>query len=514
MLLNSPIFLIIAGTLSVLGLLLIVQTFRKGLSGFERLALISTGSKNEKGENSLASSQFRSLVLQTIAVPLIACTILVVTFLFQVNSILNLNQWVQHSDNVLLQLNKAHRSVIETESNLRGFRLTNEKLFSDLYLDSQQTAPELLKSLAKMVSDNPRQFKNANEISETFEQWITDAGRTKNEIKKNANLSSLDVVERRKIMASLKNQFENFEKTELAFKAERYETLRRGMNHSLLIIISLALGTGLILSLAGGQQLRKLSANYTGLVENLDKANRDLETKVQDRTLELSATNKELEAFCYSVSHDLRAPLRGIDGFSQILIEEYQAKIDESGVKYLNYIRQGVQKMGVLIDDLLNLSRLTRIEINFKDFDIGQKAENIFLSLRALEPNRQINFKTIKNSMVYADPGLVRIALENLLSNALKYSSKKEVTELEFGRLETSHGLTYFVRDNGVGFDMKYYGKLFNVFQRLHDNVVYKGTGIGLATVKRVILRHGGEIWAESVPEKETTFYFTLKRKA
>lgn len=515
MVLNSPIILLIAGFLCLFGIVFIFQLLRKSLLSFEKLPLNSPGMlENQAGNANIGSSKFRSLLLQTIAVPLVTCTILVVTFLYQANNILSLNAWVDHTDEVLLKTSAVHGIILETESALRGYILTFEDQFLQQYKESKLKTTPMVDDLSTMVQDNDRQSKKLRDLKQAFTEWGTSAEAARKIRESGQTPSKNDVIQRRATMDKVKTTLDDFETTEFALRKERIIAVRENVNFSVVLIITASILAGVFLALSGGHQLRKLSGSYNQILSDLDRFNQSLDAKVQDRTLELTAINKELEAFCYSVSHDLRAPLRGIDGFSQILIEEYRSNIDEAGVKYLNYIRQGVQKMGVLIDDLLNLSRLTRIEINFKEFDMVPMVKELVEALKATDPSRKVEFKTVNSAVVNADPGLIRVALENLLSNSFKYSSKKEISKLEFGTTETDHGRTYFVRDNGVGFDMKYYGKLFNVFQRLHDNAIYKGTGIGLATVKRVLARHGGEIWAESIPDQETTFFFTIKRKA
>lgn len=515
MILNSPVFFAAIALFGLVGLALMFKILRTGLPGLDHLGLASFRTKSDSAQGSeLGESQFRILLLQTITIPLLTFAVLVATLLYQINAIFSLNRWVQHSDKVLLTEGRVHTHIQETESSLRGYILSNHPEHSDFFLKSLSETPQLLSLLRNLTQDNPAQLASVNRISYLFQQWSESALQAHERRRKNQISLGAEINERGKIMEDIKAELAVFESTELALKQERWASTERAADSQIVLLVSLSIIAGVFLSVSGGHQLRRLSRSYTHLLEDVELANRDLEQKVQNRTLELTAINKELEAFCYSVSHDLRAPLRGIDGFSQILVEEYQGKIDENGVKYLNYIRQGVQKMGVLIDDLLNLSRLTRIEINFKDFDISEMALEVFTAIKATDPQRIVKYKGPDPQMVTADPGLIRIALENLFSNALKYSAQKEISEVEFGILETEKGLTYFVRDNGSGFDMKYYNKLFNVFQRLHDNSVYKGTGIGLATVKRVISRHGGEIWAESNPDVSTTFYFTLNRKA
>lgn len=240
--------------------------------------------------------------------------------------------------------------------------------------------------------------------------------------------------------------------------------------------------------------------------EDVQKLNEDL----KQRAAQLEAANKELEAFSYSVSHDLRAPLRSIDGFSHALLEDYSEQLPDEGKSYLERVRAAAQRMAVLIDDLLNLSRVTRTQLQPKFINLSQMAEEITQSLQENEPNRQVKFSIMPDLMVEGDPHLLRIVLENLLSNAWKFTSKQEHPVIEFGQKSYAKERTFYVRDSGVGFDMAYADKLFGVFQRLHSVSEFPGTGVGLATVQRIIAIHGGRIWAEAAEGKGATFYFTL----
>jgi signal transduction histidine kinase len=235
-----------------------------------------------------------------------------------------------------------------------------------------------------------------------------------------------------------------------------------------------------------------------------------IESQVQMANTELLAANKELEAFSYSVSHDLRAPLRSIDGFSLALLEDYAEKLDEAGRDYLRRVRAATQRMGILIDDLLGLSRVTRSEMRLEKVDLGRIARTIAGELQRTQPERRIAFRIEEGLETVADSHLMRIALENLLGNAWKFTSKRESACIEFGKTQRNGTQGYFVRDDGAGFDPAYAHRLFGAFQRLHDNKEFPGTGVGLATVQRIIHRHGGQIWAESAVEKGATFYFTL----
>jgi len=233
-------------------------------------------------------------------------------------------------------------------------------------------------------------------------------------------------------------------------------------------------------------------------------------SELEQSSVQLTATNKEMETFSYSVSHDLRSPLRSIDGFSQALLEDYNEKLDDNGQDYLKRLRGASQKMGELIDGLLKLSRLTRSEMHEEPVDLSSLAEEVSTRLQETQPKRRTKFVIDKGLTVNGDPQLLRVLIENLFGNAWKFTGKKRQAKIEFGSSNNNGKQTYFVRDNGAGFDMTYADKLFGAFQRLHDNTEFPGTGIGLATVQRIINRHGGTIQAEGAEGKGATFYFTL----
>jgi signal transduction histidine kinase len=242
------------------------------------------------------------------------------------------------------------------------------------------------------------------------------------------------------------------------------------------------------------------------LVERLLKLNTELEL----RASQLTAANKELEAFSYSVSHDLRAPLRAIDGFSQVLQEDHADSLDEDGKKYLARIRAASQRMGQLIDDLLELSRLSRSQLKRSEVNLSEMARKIAGELREQNPGREVDFVVEDGMVANGDVALLRVVMNNLMGNAWKYTGKQPSPEVTFGCVERGSQRAYFVRDNGAGFDMEYADKLFGVFQRLHSANEFPGNGIGLATVQRIIHRHGGQVWAESAVDQGATFYFSL----
>jgi light-regulated signal transduction histidine kinase (bacteriophytochrome) len=262
--------------------------------------------------------------------------------------------------------------------------------------------------------------------------------------------------------------------------------------------ISFALG-------ALNQQERRQAAE-----ENLRQLNEELEQRVAERTRQLEAANKELEAFSYSVSHDLRAPLRSIDGFSEILEKRFAERLDDTGRDYLGRVRRASRRMGELIDDLLLLARVTRAELHKEAIDLSRMVQDLVCEMQAAAPQRQVECVIQDGIVVQADARLIKVVLENLLGNAWKFTAHQSAPCIEFGMIEREDEKVIFLRDNGAGFDMQYAGKLFGAFQRLHKVDEFEGTGIGLATVQRIIHRHGGRIWAEGQTGVGATFYFAI----
>lgn len=243
---------------------------------------------------------------------------------------------------------------------------------------------------------------------------------------------------------------------------------------------------------------------------DLRQLNEELERRVEDRTAELMRMNRELTAFTYSVSHDLRAPLRSIEGFSSALLEEQGERLDREGRGYLQRVRTASLRMSELIDDLLKLSRVTRQELNLDRINLSAIVEAHAFSLKEKEPQREVEFEIEPNLKACGDTALIRIALENLLDNAFKFTAASRPARIHFGSDDRNGQAVFYLRDNGIGFDAAYAGKIFNAFQRLHSSEDYPGTGIGLSIVQRIIERHGGAVWAEAETGRGATFYFTL----
>jgi signal transduction histidine kinase len=267
---------------------------------------------------------------------------------------------------------------------------------------------------------------------------------------------------------------------------------------------------GTAVSVESRDELGQLARMFNAMTEKVQQSQKNLEEKVQHRTAQLEATNQELEAFSYSVSHDLRAPLRAVSGYAMMLKEDYTEKLDEEGNRVLHMIVSNARMMGLLIDDLISFSKIGRRESQYRPVDMKQLVDACIQELQPLKDNHNLTIKTGNIAPCYGDGNLLKQVWMNLISNAIKYSSKEKNPVIEIGsRMETDR-VIYFIRDNGVGFDMKYADKLFGVFERLHPHDEFEGTGIGLALSKRIIHKQGGEIWADATKGFGATFYFSI----
>ena len=261
------------------------------------------------------------------------------------------------------------------------------------------------------------------------------------------------------------------------------------------------------LSLAAWNQGAEVA--FTAIIRDIT-SRKEGEERLRSYATQLEAANKELEAFSYSVSHDLRAPLRSLDGFSQALLEDYHDRLDDTGRDFLQRVRAASQRMGTLIDDLLSLSRVTRGDLQVEKVDLSALATALAAELQRSDPQRDVRFAIAPDLVARGDPGLMRLVLQNLLGNAWKFTGKRSPAHVEVGSMAHDGRRAFFVQDDGAGFDMAYAAKLFGAFQRLHASDEFPGSGIGLATVQRIIHRHGGQVWAEGTPGRGATFYFTL----
>ncbi len=454
---------------------------------------------------------FKRLLSQNIVLPLALSISLCGIYSLQIFQLLRSNQQVQQATDLVSKGTRVFKLLVDAEMGARGYLITGRKDFIPAFHKASEDLSLALPDLTYAVREEPVQRQHVGEIHRDYESWrlaVSDG------IKRKLNGERVDLYidqpVARGLMRNVRGSFDEFD----AYGHKRREQLSRDADQAarttLFLTLGLSLVAGIVLALFGGQQLHSLSDSYNKVIYSLSQTRDRLEEEVQKRTLALQSANRELEAFSYSVSHDLRAPLRGVDGFSQALLEDYGEKLDGQGQSYLRYIREGVQRMGKLIDDLLSLSRLSRSEMKKKTVDLAAMAQEIIDGFRRLEPNRVVNFINVPVAFVVVDEGLFTSVLENLLGNAWKFTTKVAQPKIEFGFIEKDAKSVFFVRDNGAGFDMRFASNLFGAFQRLHTTQEFEGSGIGLATVKRIILRHGGQIWAESTPGEGATFYFSI----
>lgn len=459
-----------------------------------------------------------------------ALVIVVLNTWFAVSAVRSLTAseaWLLHTWEVIGQTERLLATVTKAESSARGFIITGLQPSLASFQDATATLPADIQHFKDLTSDNPVQQANIKvaavlirdrmlmlrQVIDTRQNGGFEAAQT-------VASTGLGTIEMDKLRAAL-GRMDAEERRLLVNRADEAEHngWRAMFAIALACVLDLLMIGSVSYSFVRERRLRLHSQKTAASLavandlaerrsEEIRGLNAELEQRVRERTAELEATNRELEAFSYSVSHDLRAPLRTIDGFSLALEEDYADAVDAAGRDYISRVRAGVQRMGQLIDSLLQLSRITRGEVTREPMDVAALAESVASTLRTDNPDRQLHFAITPGPIVDADPKLVQVALENLLGNAVKFTSRRADAQISFGW--DAANSAWRVSDNGAGFDMHYAGKLFNAFNRLHGDKDFKGSGIGLATVARVIRRHGGRIWAESVVENGATFWFTL----
>jgi signal transduction histidine kinase len=436
--------------------------------------------------------------------------------------------WLAHSWQVVHQVERVLGSTVNAETGERGYLISGKDNYLEPYTAARQELPGELAHLQLLTADNPSQSERIRDLHATVDRRMLALQRAV-EMRRHGGpdmatpllLGGPGKIDMDHIRA-LCDAMEAEEDRLLAIRtASTHSSTRRAQAA---VILASTLDFLLILfafwQLVRERNLR-VAAETAGervvLAQKETEArasevrllNATLEDRVRVRTAELERINRELEAFSYSVSHDLRAPLRTIDGFSLALQEDYAAAIDDNGRDYINRVRGGVQRMGQLIDALLQLSRITRAEIVRENFSMSGLAESVASDLQEQNQDRILSFDVAPGLDVYADPRLTRIALENLMGNAAKFTSKMAHAEVHFGWDREQNA--WYVSDNGAGFDMVYANKLFGAFNRLHGDKDFRGSGIGLATVARVVHGHHGRIWANSAVNQGATFWFTLE---
>lgn len=411
-------------------------------------------------------------------------------------------QWVAHTHQVLETLAAIRIDLIDSETGERGFVITGEEPYLQPYQSGSHRLERDIAELGTLTQDNPHQRTSIDQVRPLITARLAELQRgidTRRQRGLDAGIESIRGGSGKETMDAIRGVIDVMEMEERRLLAQRLEEVRFGSGRTKVLIV-LGNVVGLVfLCVAGLAVYREMHKRHKA------------EEELRQSNARTEAANKELQAFSYSVSHDLRAPLRGIDGFSLALLEDCGDKLDADGKDYLLRIRNATARMAKLIDNLLELARMTRTEMLAEEVDLSALAEEVAAQCRAADPLRSAAFAIASGLTLRGDRILMRALLENLLGNAWKFTSKKTEARIEFGVHRKGGNSVFFVKDNGAGFDMRYADKLFGVFQRLHDMSEFPGTGVGLATVQRIINRHGGRVWAESKPEEGATFYFQIE---
>jgi signal transduction histidine kinase len=446
-------------------------------------------------------------------------------------------EWTAHTRQVLLAASELRALLLQLEANTRGYMLTNSAAFLPPLRDAEIRAPLVARQICDLVKDNPSQLARAQELQELARLKV--AVTHENVAAFIADRSAIDNAEMIERMLRGKSRMDAFNPKVALFVAEEDRLLtermkRRQQQQSLswrVLVMSVGIGIAmgffaiLLFSMGVATRLSTLSSESRRIavgelmpepppgrdeVSELAWSLHAASHKIYDQMQGLEALNRDLESFSYSVSHDLRSPLRHIHGFSKILRSDFSAELPAEAQRYLSRIESGAERMGHLIDDLLNFSRLGRRNIERQPVPLRLLVDNVVEELSESVEGRKIEWRMERLPNVQGDPALIKLVFVNLLGNAIKFTRTRTHARIEVGSHALPQGAAIYVRDNGVGFDMKFADKLFGVFQRLHRLEEFEGTGVGLATVARIVHRHGGSVWAESAVDQGATFYFTL----
>jgi signal transduction histidine kinase len=478
-------------------------------------------------DTGLVSLLRRTFWISLVAIVAIAASVIVVA-IFQWDR----DRISEHSTAVVGMARRAQLLALDRETGIRGFLLTGDT--ASLAPDLAARAPlrALLDTLVRATSDNPPQQRRAEAFAAAIARWDSlfatpaIAQRLSAAPATDATLSPRGLAGKI-LFDDVRTRFSEFESEEERLARERSHVASWLETANVLISVIGLAALAAILTTLRHRTTRLASAlvdRQTVLEEqatNLEEQASELEHQateleaqaevLQDTVNELARKNDELSSFSSSVAHDLRSPLRSIDGFSHMLLADYASRLDDAGVNALTRIRTNAQRMGELIDGLLSLARVSgaemrRAEVNLSEMAVAAGDDLI----RGLPPDRSVDYVVHPGLVVRGDSRLMSVAIHNLVSNAFKFTRQTRTAHIEVGATDSDGQRTFFVRDNGIGFDMRYADKLFGAFERLHDDPAYEGTGIGLATVRRTIERHGGRVWAEAEPGRGATFYFTV----
>ncbi len=417
--------------------------------------------------------------------------------------------WVTHTHLVIGCLEQILIDVTQAETGQRGYILTGDEKYLKPFDGGVRRVGQDVEQFRQLTSDNPKQQAAIQQLEPMIAERLAGLNQRLEIRKRSGLLAGAEAVASgdngEELMEGVRGRISEMRHTEEQLLASRLSVATAGARKMKAIIV-VGNALAIFILLVAGWVIHRETGRRNLAEQDLKHINERLER----RTMELSETNHELESFSYSVAHDLRAPLRQIAGYSNVLSKDHGPGLDAEARRYLDKIDEGARKMGRLVDDLLSLSKIGRQEILLQATELDSLLRQVVEELEPEYLGREVEWRIGDLFSVECDPGLMKQVFVNLLSNAVKYTRKKENAVIEVGQMQQNDQRVVFVRDNGVGFEMQYVGKLFGVFQRLHKARDFEGTGVGLAIVQRIIRKHGGQIWAEAKPNEGATFFFTL----
>ncbi|MGZ6077589.1 MAG: sensor histidine kinase [Myxococcaceae bacterium] len=468
------------------------------------------------------SAEFRRLLTRAFLVPAILLTLLAVALGGGVTLLVRQARLTQRSDQVLARSARLRELLVDRETGLRGYLLSGDRGFLVPLERADRKLAETLSSLRQLLRENPDQLARLDVVESMAREWGRYAARERELFESGEDyISDFRTGEGVQRLSGMLEVLDALGESEQVRRRERAE--HASLTGRLLFWLSLGCvsSLALVLGYASRRQLLALARSHDAAVaamqereQRIRELNASLEQRVADRTQALAAVNAELEAFTSSVSHDLRAPLRQLGGFTRLLDESAGTRLDARERSYLALLRSTAAEAVQMVDDLLSFSRVSRAELRSRAVDLNAVLGSARDGLLHEEEGREVQWVVHTLPTVQGDPTMLLLVLRNLLGNALKYSRKRRPARIEVGTVNVpgAEDIVY-IRDNGVGFDMKYAHKLFGVFQRLHRADEFEGTGIGLAHVRRIVQRHGGRVWGVGVPDQGATFYVALPRR-
>jgi signal transduction histidine kinase len=478
-------------------------------------------------QTSPPTRHLRRLLLSAIIVPLALMLVITGLLVWQITRLLTAAAWVEHSDRVLAQANEVQRETLDMQNGVRGFRITGDEEFLEPYTRGLQIIHGESTELSDLVSDDPVQQRLVGEMAALRGWWMDCAREAVDARRAGRETPRSRTLEANKLMDQIRQRFRTFVDNGERLRDQRSKAVRRATRNTLgFVALAGALGGGLLAGLAQRNFL-EIARIYNAALRRAQELNLTLEQRVAERTREAEAranqlreVNEELEEFAHSVSHDLRAPVRHIAGFTELLRRSVGPTLSAEDTAHLETIANTAGLARRMIDDLLAFSRVNRAELRWTTVNLNELVDDVRRELQPDTAGRQIEWVIDQAiPLVRGDRAMLKLVVQNLLSNAVKFTARREPApaRIEIGiSREPAPSPTpkdfavLFVRDNGAGFEMEYAGKLFGVFQRLHREDEFEGTGIGLANVRRIIARHGGQVWAQGAVGQGATFFFTL----